>query len=148
MKINEILTEHAIDVIDLQNEDMRQYLLTCPHLFETQSDYLELKEFLTQQNLVVGRIGETYFPVSILSIPLGKAMAISYSNVGGKLVDHKHGVYYFMVGEKTFRYPDGERESGDQLSNTLLFDSHDELHHFITLLTLKFSSWRTAKKVL
>jgi hypothetical protein len=135
-----------IDVLDEQYEDVRIMLLDRPELFEDNDDFKILQSFLAQQQQVTPQIGAKVSPVSFLVIPLGKLLSVKHFSGPVVLQDHQTDMFYFEYLGQIYRFPDGERVSGDKLSNTLLFQTESDKDQFLTVLRLKFSDWRLVIK--
>lgn len=135
-----------IDVLDEQYEDVRIMLLDRPELFENNNDFKMVQSFLAQQHQAIPQIGVKVSPVSFLVVPLGKLLSVKHFSTPATLQDHQSDMFYFEYLGQVYRFPDGERISGDKLSNTLLFQTEADKDQFLTMLRLKFSDWRLVIK--
>jgi pyrimidine deaminase RibD-like protein len=138
--------EHDPEVDEWLNEDVRQHLLTMPHLFENDDRYTGLKDFLSTHDNIKPQVGKSYAIVTIRSIPLGHTISIAKTTGTKELLDISSSNYIFSFGNRTRSIPKSKFNSGDLLSYTLLFSNTNQLEHFITLLKLKYSDWQTPVK--
>ena len=138
--------EHDPEVDEWLNEDLRQQLLTQPHLFENDDRYTSLKDFLNSHDNVSPKIGKSYSIATIKSIPIGHTISIAKTNNNKLLLDIDPSNYIFNFGHKKRSIPRSKFNQGDLLSYTLLFNSVNDLEHFIVLLKLKYSDWKHSTK--
>ena len=119
--------QHDPEVEEWQTEDVRQHLLTMPHLFENDDRYINLKKFLNSQNTIHPVIGKSYAIVTIKSLPLGNTISIAKTVNSKLLLDITATDYIFKFGNRNRIIPKARFDEGDLLSYTLLFDNVNNL---------------------
>ena len=144
MKINEILLENreVVDVLDLQQEEFRQYLRENPSLFESSDQFKNLQGFLRIHDSVKPMVGMFYTPISILSTPIVKYISVKQVNDVVELESDQNNSLTFITKTKKQKFPLGENEGEDKLQHTLLFSSVNDKDQFLTLLRMKFGDWK------
>lgn len=147
-RITKLMKESAVDIIDRQCEEIRTMLLADTHLYENTDNFNYVQSFLQQQEGIDAIIGELYSPVSILTIPLGKILNIKHFAELATLDDYQDQLFYFIFNDELYRFPDGERVSGDQLSNTILFNTTEDKNYFLTTLRLRCSEWNIIERII
>ena len=153
MRSNEFIIEH-LDLEEIYDiglwqleEVTRQLKNDQRNVYESLDDVSKVNKLLAQYK-VDPCIGQHYFPISIISIPLGKIMNIARSESIGKLtnITDRNLFFDFGKGERPFPY---NLESGDMLHTTLLFASLEEQEKFRSWLHLSFdNSWRITEKTI
>lgn len=147
-RITKLMKESAIDILEEQCRDLQIHLLKNPDLYENTENFNYVHSFLQQQENIEPVIGKLYSPVSILTVPPGKIINIKHFSELAPLVEHQDYLFYFTFNGEMYRFPDGERVSGDQLSNTILFRTVEDKNQFLTILRLKFSEWSITEKTI
>jgi hypothetical protein len=134
-------------VVDIQLEEIRQYLRSNPQLFENSKNFRDLCDFLSlQDQSLIPSENQFYVPISILSIPVGPIINIKQVNKLVELVKIEDQYFIFQTDTGLKRFPSKETTGGDQLQRTMLFDSLESKDQFLEILLLKFGNWTISIK--
>ena len=120
-------------------------LIKNTSLFENNKNVAYYLDFINQEkqytvshhSLVQGT---EYYPLGLQSAPAGEIILIKYVDVGSTYINSNLGKLYFQVGSTVKDFPQN-REMGDGFLETLVFQSAQDLHQFLSALKLKFNGW-------
>ena len=150
MRAKEFIIEHieTDNIAEYQLVDLHFYLLNNKlSIYESTDSYQKVKEYLEKFNKKP-IVGNSYFPISISAIPIGKIISIARASTPGILVriDSPNLYFDFGKGEKPWPY---FKEGDDNLQNTILCDNKDEQSKFIEWTYMTFdNSWKILEKIL
>lgn len=148
MRTNEFIVEYLDisqidDIGDWQLAELSHKMaVRSPELYENIDSVRALRDFLDQYE-IKPTIGQSYFPVSVAAIPLGKFMNLACAKQAGELLSVEQGKLYFDFGQGPKRFPFDQGDAYDHLMHTLLFHTLLEQNAFVTWVFLTFvSPWK------
>lgn len=153
MKSNEFIIEklnldEIYDIGQWQLEFIsKEFQKNSPELYESSENVVKFNSFLHEYT-VTPIVGEIYYPVSIIALPIGKMVNLAISTSPGKLtkITETNLFFNFGSGDRPFPY---DLEGGDMLQKTVLFHSLSEQEKFREWMHLSFSnSWRISTRLL
>lgn len=122
-------------------------------LNENKSFLIDNEEFQNFQNLVnkfkkMPVVGKNYIYYSIFYIPITKFIRIKSFDQPYKLINYQDNSFVFDVNGTAKKYPENNKESGDLLKISLLFNNENEQSKFEMMMNLKFSNWSIRKALI
>lgn len=131
------------DIRQWQIEECRKELRKSARLFESTTEFLQVKDFVAKFKTVPS-VGQKYSLASLLFLPPAKIISVA-KFPEGQLLQIQNGVMFFDFNGVKRTFPE-DQEGGDLLQATVLFATIKEQHEFITWLHLTFSEWAISIK--
>ena len=144
MRINEILIEQVVDVLQESTNELRLMLEQDQTLFESLDGWHEINSILDRIGGEQPQIGDVYAILSLTFTPPGKLLVIKGHKEPAELVKiskDSYTTYTFKTDSGFVKYP-AEHDAGNISYRSFLFKSSVDLAKALTFATLGLDGWK------
>ena len=157
MKVEEILeycdslTEHIGYLFENGVLTENQIYENSCRMFESTNELNWTLSFIENQkhHFAQPKIGQFYYPVSILSYGNWKKIEIIYTASDVEFITKNGSDYMLKIGNKLHKFPDCINKH-TAIGDAIFFTSKNEAENFVslTILTLVFPNWKISRYIL